>query len=122
MKHIIPIVNELNKLSNEELLKNFELTFPKYGRFNYYPIFSKRSSFFKDILKQEVLKNENLEEKVFGNIRAAWLIVISILDYSSSDKFKKEIIQLIKKNWANSNYKDLENYTKNESRFAKYFN
>lgn len=121
MKHIIPINTNINQMTNIELEKNFTKKNPIYGRQNYYPVFAKRIHNFKELLFSEIIDKKNINDFVMGEISAAWLIAISIMDYCEDDNIKMEMTALIKKNWKKENINSFINYIKNEKKIVAYF-
>lgn len=120
MSDIIPINPEIEKMSDSELLRNFHQPKPPYGKMNYYAVFAKRSSNFKDLLKEEVLNNDNNLQSVMGIIKVSWLPLISILCYAKDEQTKKAFINLAKEFWAESNFEDFKNYLLKDEQLSKY--
>lgn len=120
MYDIIPIKPEIEKMSDHELIKNFHLPKPPHGKMNYYAVFAKRSSNFKDLLTEEILNNENNIQSIMGIIKVSWLPLISILCYAKDEDTKKDFINLIIESWEDSNLKDFTNYLLKDDQLSKY--
>ncbi len=120
MNDIIPINKNIDKMNDNELLRNFNKDNPPFGRINYYAIFAKRITKFKNILKEEILDNENNIESAMGIIKISWLPLISILYYVKEESEKKNFVSLAKNNWTNNNFEDFKNFIKDDGNLSKY--
>lgn len=120
MEHILNIINEIDKLSDEKLLKNFQKDKPLYGRMRYYAVFAKRIKKFKDLLFSEIISEKNTIVKL-RTFKPSWIIAISILDYCEDEDVLKELALHIKKHWTKDDYESFVHYISKEERFKKYF-
>jgi len=120
MNNIIPINMNVNNMTDSELLKNFNKEFPPFGKMNYYAIFAKRITKFKEILKEEILNNENNIESAMGIIKISWIPLIAILCYAKEENEKKAFINLVKNSWSDSHFEDFKNFIKDDNNLGKY--
>lgn len=99
MDYILPVKNELKKMSNDELLLNFQSDTPIYGKVNYYGEFASRLPKFKELLFEEAIKPKNINQKFFNFVKIAWLPVISLFEHSTDKNLHQEIANVISSNW-----------------------
>lgn len=121
MNNILPIKSEIDKMNDTTLLKNFYKSTPPYGKVNYYAVFAKRFSKFKDLLKEEILSNENNSQSVMGIIKVSWLPLISILCYIKDENAKKNFVSLARDYWGETNFQDFKIFLSKDDQLNKYF-
>jgi len=120
MEHIAPFDQELNLLSNNDLLIEYNKKSKKVSPLPFFPIFAKRIDFFKDLIFKEVIDEKNTVIK-FRAMKTSWLIILSILDYCEEEKILKDLINHIKRFWDKDDFNDFAHYISKEDRFKKYF-
>lgn len=120
MEKILELKEEINSLSNEELLSNFNSKPSKYGELNYFPVFAIRINNFKDLIFKEVIAERNTKINV-RTFKHSWFIAIAVLDYCENDIIKKQLADHVKANWSKSDYDFFINYIKTEKKLIKYF-
>lgn len=121
MEKIFLLNEELNAMTDTVLKKNFNGKPPIHGKVNYYPIFASRLPTFKELLFDEAIKPENMAIPLFNFIKACWLPVICVLDYSNDHKVKKEIINHIKEYWSREEIDNFKEYFKTYSNWYELF-
>ncbi len=120
MEHLLELKEDIDKLTDDLLIKKFNQKPVKEGEFNYYPVFAKRMNKFQGFLFDEVISKRNVEV-AFRTFKPSWYIAISILDYCKDDKILKELSHHIKKHWNKEDYESFLQYISKEERFFKYF-
>lgn len=121
MDYLLELNEDVNALSDKELLSEFKSETPKFGKMHYYPVMADRFSKFRDILFDEVVEESNKKNRVMGAVKLSWIIAIAILDRSKSDIGKKRLKKIMKENWSPEEYDMFLQYIQKESQFAKYF-
>ncbi|WP_293915851.1 MULTISPECIES: hypothetical protein [unclassified Sphingobacterium] len=116
---MIPIREEYDKISNRDLVNIIS----KEGKINinYYPVLAKRmkdDSRFEKFLLAEVSSEDNINEVFFGFAKIAWIPLLSIIEYSTSNFIRKGVIEF--KKWSEIEKDVFINYIKNE-KIIKYF-
>ncbi|AQX87183.1 hypothetical protein I6H88_10240 [Elizabethkingia bruuniana] len=117
---MIPIKEEYDKVSNKELLQI--ISKKEKLNINYYPILAKRmkeDSRFEKFLLTEISSEDNINEIFFGFAKIAWIPLLSIIEYSTSNFINKGIIEF--KKWSETEKEIFLNYIKNEKKIIKYF-
>lgn len=118
MENIIPIHQEYKKLSDKEVQKLIEQGDIKV---HLYPILAMRMEknlIFRNVLLQEALKKENLEFRLSGIIKLAWIPILSIIEYG--DIATKQELKNVLKNWPAKEYESFLEYFRNEKDILLY--
>lgn len=120
MEHILELKEEINKLSDDLLIKKFENKPVAEGEFNYYPVFAKRMKNFKVFIFKELISERNTKINL-KTFKPSWYIAISVLDYCEDEKIITEMLNHIRNNWSKDDFESFVDYANKETKFQRYF-
>jgi len=97
IENLIPVKESYMALSNAQIAQALE---KEIISINLYPIFAMRmqdNPDYKKRLLQEAVKAENMNMRMSGILKAAWIPIISIIDYGT----EKDIVDAVNvvKSW-----------------------
>jgi|GEM_PF-3134522 len=118
---MIPIKREILDKSNEEIIDY--ITHNAKINVNYYPIIAMRTNenpLFENYLLEEMIKQDNFNEKFFGFIKIAWIPFLSILEYSNNSFLINKAIDTFN-DWNINEKNNFLNYIKKDKKLMKYF-
>ena len=118
MKNFTPINEELNALTDIELLESYKNNIK--GKIQYFPIFGIRSSIYKELVKQE-LSSPKFNNFSNGIMNLAWVILISFLEHNQDEDISKEVAIYVIESWDKKNLDEFLNFISNEKKLCKYF-
>lgn len=107
-------------MTDDELCQAYNQPDRSFGKFYFFPVFARNPEKFREIIFEQSVNPTN-SNYVFGGIKNAWLIVVSIMEHCKDKAFIHELIDHVKTHWEIDDYQEFKNYISTNDNFVSFF-